>query len=287
MNRYLNSFLITTAIYIVIAFLLFFSFDDISIPDKHKENTRKISLNNINIIQESSQPKVESTPTQKPVEEVKPKPVIESVPKVVEEQKPIKKEPPKVTKPKELPKEAQELKKNIAKNFGDIKPPEKIGQKTKKELDINEAKQVQENILKETTTLQDKTLENFLSQKEPINKEILSELEKLYGAEYKTFTKVQKDYLEKNINNFQVITQRVLNRLGYPKLAAKLRIGGINTVEFLFHPNGDISDLRIITPSGYSILDEYSLELIKIAYKDYPKPKTTTKLRFRVFYNLY
>ena len=62
-------------------------------------------------------------------------------------------------------------------------------------------------------SIQEKTLENFLSQKEPVNKEILSELQKLYGSEYETFTKVQKAYLEKNIGNFQTITQKVLDRI--------------------------------------------------------------------------
>ncbi|PUE66315.1 hypothetical protein B0175_06295 [Arcobacter lacus] len=163
----------------------------------------------------------------------------------------------------------------------------KIAQNTKKSADIKQAKEIQKNILKESNALQEKTLENFLSQKEPINKNILNELEKLYGEEYKTFTKVQKAYLEKNLNNFQVITQRVLDRLGYPKLAAKQKIGGVNIVEFMFHPNGDISDLRIIDSSGYAVLDEYTIELIQIAYKDYPKPETTTKLRFKVFYRIY
>ena len=35
-----------------------------------------------------------------------------------------------------------------------------------------------------------------------------------------------KSIFRTNINNFQVITQRVLIGLGYPKLAAKLKIGG-------------------------------------------------------------
>lgn len=163
----------------------------------------------------------------------------------------------------------------------------KISQNTKKSADIKQAKKMQKNILKETNALQEKTLENFLSQKEPINKNILNELEKLYGEEYKNFTKVQKAYLEKNLNNFQVITQRVLDRMGYPELAAKQKIGGINTVEFIFYPNGDISDLRIINSSGYSVLDKHSIELIEIAYKDYPKPTEPIKIRFRVFYRAY
>ncbi|MDD3009570.1 MAG: TonB family protein [Arcobacter sp.] len=181
----------------------------------------------------------------------------------------------------EIIKEKKQLVKNIEKNV-----------ERKKEVNFEKAKKLQDNLLKEQivkneNSLQEKTLENFLSQKEPVNKEILTELEKLYGEEYQTFTKVQKAYLEKNLNNFQVITQRVLDRLGYPKLAAKLKIGGINIVEFMFHPDGSITDLKIINSSSYAVLDEYTLELIEIAYKDYPKPTTTTKLRFKVFYRLF
>lgn len=161
-----------------------------------------------------------------------------------------------------------------------------------KKVDVEKSKELQKKVLNEQIvnkeeSLQDKTLENFLSQKEPVNKEILNELQKLYGEEYDKFTKVQKAYLEKNINNFQTITQRVLTRLGYPPLAAKLKIGGVNVIEFMFHPDGSITNLRVINSSGYAVLDDYSLELIEIAYKDYPKPQTSTKLRFNVQYRLY
>jgi len=162
----------------------------------------------------------------------------------------------------------------------------------KKQVDVEKSKNFQEKVVKEqivnkNNSLQNSILEDFLSQKEPINKEILNELEKLYGDEYQSFTKVQKAYLEKNLNNFQVITQRVLNRLGYPKLAAKLRIGGVNIVEFMFHPDGSITNLKITSSSGYEVFDKYSLELIEIAYKDYPRPTTSTKLKFNVNYQAY
>ncbi len=161
-----------------------------------------------------------------------------------------------------------------------------------KKVDIQKAKELQKIVLNEqivdkNSSIQDKTLENFLSQKEPVNKEILNELEKLYGSEYDKFTKIQKAYLEKNIGNFQTITQRVLDRLGYPPLAAKLKIGGVNIVEFMFHPDGSITNLKILDSSGYAVLDEYSINLIEIAYKNYPKPETSTKLRFYVNYRLY
>ena len=170
-------------------------------------------------------------------------------------------------------------------------PIKKIVEIPKKE-NIQKAKELQKTVLNEqivdkSSSIQDKTLENFLSQKEPVNKEILNELEKLYGKEYDKFTKIQKAYLEKNIGNFQTITQRVLDRLGYPQLAAKLKIGGVNIVEFMFHPDGSITNLKVLDSSGYAILDDYSINLIEIAYKDYPKPETSTKLRFYVQYRLY
>ncbi|MDX4012874.1 energy transducer TonB [Aliarcobacter skirrowii] len=169
-----------------------------------------------------------------------------------------------------------------------IKPKPKEQKEKEFKKDLQEAKSFQEKILKESSKLQEQTLENFLSQKDTIyNSEVFNELKELYGKEYDNFTTVQKAYLEKNINNFQIITQRVLNRLGYPHEAVRLKITGINIVEFIFHPNGDISDLRIIQSSGYSILDNRTLELIQIAYKEYPKPQTPTLLRFKVFYRLY
>lgn len=179
-------------------------------------------------------------------------------------------------------KEAKPLKKE------EPKPKKEITKEKVEIKELKEAKSFQEKILKESSKLQEQTLENFLSQKDTIyNSEVFNELKELYGKEYDNFTTVQKAYLEKNINNFQIITQRVLNRLGYPHEAVRLKITGINIVEFIFHPNGDISDLRIIQSSGYSILDNRTLELIQIAYKEYPKPQTPTLLRFKVFYRLY
>ena len=203
---------------------------------------------------------------------------------------------PEIEKKQEIKKteEIKNEKKETAKNEVKKVETKKIEKKAdvKKQIDIAQSKNFQEKVLEEQIvkkddSLQNSILENFLSQKEPINKEILGELEKLYGEEYQTFTKVQKAYLEKNLNNFQVITQRVLTRLGYPPLAAKLKIGGANVIEFMFHPDGSITNLRITNSSGYEVFDKYSLELIEIAYKDYPRPTTSTKLKFNVRYQLY
>lgn len=218
--------------------------------------------------------------------------------KIISEPKEVK----KIEKIKELEKveefkKTEKIKKTIIKEKKVEKKVDPVKIKNKniqaeKQIILEKSKKlqdkiVQEQIVNKNKSLQNSILEDFLSQKEPVNKEILNELEKLYGREYHSFTKVQKAYLEKNLNNFQVITQRVLNRLGYPRLAAKLRLSGVNIVEFMFHPDGSITNLKITSSSGYEIFDKYSLELIEIAYKDYPRPKTTTKLKFNVNYRAY
>lgn len=161
-----------------------------------------------------------------------------------------------------------------------------IKKQIKKSNDLQN-KILKNQIVKKENSIQHKTLEDFLSQRNPEEEKMLSQVERLYGREFETFTKVQKAFIKKNLNRFQAITQRVLNRLGYPYIARKMRLSGNNQVSFIFHPNGDITNLKITNSSGYSIFDEYSLELIRIAYKDYPKPKTPTKLIFNVHYRLY
>lgn len=211
--------------------------------------------------------------------------------KEIKEEKNIEIEKPKIEEKKEI-KPEKPIEKPIEKKIEKPIEKQKLLEQKNVKNDLKQAKEFQNKILKEHVienkpTIQEKTLENFLSQKEPVNKTILSELEKLYGKEYQNFTTVQKAYLEKNLNNFQIITQRVLDRMGYPKLAEKLRISGVNIVEFMFHPDGSITGLKITSSSGYTVFDDYSLELIQIAYKDYPKPTEKTKIKFQVFYRLY
>ena len=196
----------------------------------------------------------------------------------------------KVLKPKEAkkkivkPVKKPDIKKIVKKDRKKVIP---LNKKDLEKAAKLQNKMLDEQIVNKKTSIQKSTLENFLSQEEPVNNEMLSEILKLYGKEYETFTKVQKAFIEKNHNSFQVITQRVLTRLGYPRLARKLRLSGTNIVEFVFYPDGSIKNLKITKSSGYSVFDKYTLNLIEIAYKDYPRPKTATKLKFNVRYIIY
>ena len=112
-------------------------------------------------------------------------------------------------------------------------------------------------------------------------------IKQFYGEEFNTFTPTQKKFIEKNLGSIYRITQRTLTLNGYPPLAVQTRQQGTNIVTFYLHPNGDISNLRLKRRIGYAALDKNTLHTIRIAYKDYPLPKTKTKITFYVEYNLY
>ncbi|MEA3497487.1 MAG: TonB family protein [Campylobacterota bacterium] len=107
---------------------------------------------------------------------------------------------------------------------------------------------------------------------------------KLYGEEYFAFSKEQKKYLKTNLSKIGQITQRYLS---YPGISIQTRQSGINTVEFLFHPNGDISNLRITDSSQYTALDQNTIQTIKTAYKDYPRANEAVKIKIYVRYIMY
>jgi len=106
---------------------------------------------------------------------------------------------------------------------------------------------------------------------------------KLYGDEYFTYSKEIKKYLIKNLNSIGRITQMYLR---YPNISRRTKQQGMNIVEFYLYPNGDISNLKIKNNSGYTTLDKNTIKTIKLAYKDYPKPQSKTKIKIYVYYSL-
>ncbi len=112
------------------------------------------------------------------------------------------------------------------------------------------------------------------------NKEILE----LYGQEFGSLNRNQREFIKSNLDSIGKITQKYLK---YPLVAGKIGQEGQNIVEFYLHPNGDISELKLLTSSGFRLLDDNSIHTIKIAYKDYPYPSEKTKIRIRVTYRIY
>jgi len=107
---------------------------------------------------------------------------------------------------------------------------------------------------------------------------------KLYGEQYFEFSKYQRKYLKQNLNKIGQITQRYLK---YPSVSIRTKQKGINVVEFYLHPNGDITDLQLTDSSYYTALDTNSVDTIKIAYQDYPRPLEKVKIKIYIKYILY
>ncbi|MEA3353131.1 MAG: energy transducer TonB [Campylobacterota bacterium] len=114
--------------------------------------------------------------------------------------------------------------------------------------------------------------------------EITKSYIKLYELQYQDLSLFQKNYIKKNISTIGKITQQYLK---YPSISIRTNQQGTNIVEFTLHPNGDISNLTISDSSKYSSLDKNTIKTIKIAYKDYPRPKEPTPVKIYVNYILY
>ncbi len=112
-------------------------------------------------------------------------------------------------------------------------------------------------------------------------------IKRLYGKEFNTYSKTQKKFIKNNLGTIHRITQRTLSRNGYPDIAISTKQQGTNVVAFYLHPNGDITGLKLNRHIGYEALDKNTLQVIRLAYKDYPLPNQKTKIIFYVKYSIY
>jgi len=233
-------------------------------------------------------------PTPKPVvkEVVKPTPVIKK--KVVDNKKSVyvakkESEDNNVTKP-EPKKEEKIVKKKVKK-----KPKKTVKKKIKKK------KVTKKRVVKQRKPQRKRSknpLANALmgsgtsmypTQSRPASSgsNVAKMINQLYGKEFNGYSPTQKKFIKHNLGIIHRITQQTLWRNGYPETAKRTRQEGTNVVSFYLHPNGDISGLKLKKRIGYASLDKNTLEVIRIAYKDYPLPNQKTKIVFYVQYSIY
>lgn len=124
------------------------------------------------------------------------------------------------------------------------------------------------------------------SAKSTAGSNVSSNLQELYGEEFGKLTPGQQKYILDNQEIMRRITQQVLNRVARVNLDGSLRVNSSNVIEFYLHPNGDMSDFRFISKSGYFELDDITKETIEYAYAKYPRPAEKTLIRYNVFYHL-
>jgi len=282
-NRVVKALFISIVIYALLIFMYYTQIPKIEVPTKKSEG-HIVKLNILDIPTPKKVPKSVVKDVVPPTETLVKKPIAkkEVVKKEVVKKEVIKKKPQKVVKKKE-PKKKKVVKKKVVK-----KPVSKPKVVTKKSESL---KKFEEEMvyIPNAMIAQPLTTQKRVSSLPPVSQQSYPnhKVRRLYGKEFLAFTPTQKKFIKDNLNIIQQITQQALTRRGYPDEAGRTGQEGTNIVSFNLHPNGDISNLRLKSRIGYRALDDNTLTLIKVAYKDYPYPSTTTKIVFYVTYSIY
>lgn len=127
-------------------------------------------------------------------------------------------------------------------------------------------------------------LSELNNQMKAAKKEAGGPIKKLYGEDFDRLGKEEQKFIKDNLASIGRITEKYMK---YPDVAVQFRQEGTSLVEFYLHPNGDMTDMRLLTSSGYKSIDKSAMESIWIAYKDYPRPSTKTLIRMYMQYSIY
>ncbi len=86
--------------------------------------------------------------------------------------------------------------------------------------------------------------------------------------------------------NLEIIRRIIADSIEYPIVARRMGWEGTVVVGFTLSKDGDLLGVEIIKSSGYSLLDEYTVSVIKEVYKRFPLPKSDVRIKIPVSYHL-
>ena len=86
--------------------------------------------------------------------------------------------------------------------------------------------------------------------------------------------------------NLEIIRKIIADSIEYPIVARKMGWEGTVVVGFTLSKDGDLLSVEIIKSSGYSLLDEYTVSVIKEVYKRFPLPESDVRIKIPVSYHL-
>lgn len=287
MNRSTAALLIAIMFHALVLILFYYL---LSISAKHREKPQeqriKVSL------KEKSQP-VEKPAAIKneipPIEQAPPMPkgkqLEKAVPKTPQSKPPAEKEKPPEQKPQPQ-KEAQPEPEIKSESEPEKKPAYRHIEKTpSEEITITKTPVKKKSALYEKLSKPQAPQERE-KQKAESGTHISPNIQDAYGEAFGKLSEGEQKYIVDNQEIMRRITQEQLNRLGPVNIPRNLNVNTFNIIEFYLHPSGDITDLKIITDSGYEILDDTSLQTIEYSYHRYPLPKQKTLIRYKVGYYL-
>jgi len=287
LNR--SSFALFVALLIHLLFVLLFWILGLITPDiekkqVNKENKIKISLRELPKKHKKSGLKKEL---------IKPSPIAPPMPKGSQLKEIIKYKPQKSSKKTKLnpkPKPKIIKPKPIPQTKIEPLPPKKPYIELKKKIKKRVRNKEPIDPLYELLS-QDKSNDKRAKKAKTSNSKLGAggtsrEMKKLYGSEWGKLTTGQQEYLLDNTEIMRRITQEVLNRQARVSNINDINVNRSNVVEFYLHPNGDMSDFKFLSKSGYYVLDDITKATIGYAYSKYPRPSEKTLIRYNVFYNL-
>ncbi len=307
-KRTLKGFILSFLLHLLIFALFFFSFEKMKFTPPPPQSEKKITLNLSQFTPPA--PKPTPKPKQKPPV-VPPKPKVQPKPEPKPEKPVIETKPPvPVAKKKhvekkkgfevaKISKEENNATKVVKQESKKVKPKKKIAKKkkpVKKKVARRKPLPTTFHLPKKHT--KDKLANALLGGKRSAHRRPARRasapsgrtsrmINQLYGREFYSFTKTQQKFIKNHLDEIYRITQNTLVINGYPDVAVRTGQQGTNVVSFYLHPNGAITNLHLVRPIGYEALDKNTISVIQIAYKDYPRPKTKTKIVFYVNYRLY
>ncbi len=290
MNR--SSFALLVALLIHLLFLLLFWILGTLSPEikKPKEQEQKIKISLKELPKKHKESGLNKQKP-KPQKTAPPMPKGKQLKKIVKPNKPPVKYEPK--KPRKKPTLNKPQKPSKPKPKTKPKPKvEPLAQKPfipliEKKKDLNKTKKPKEKdplawMLEDKTKEEKKTHKTTVADGGSINNDI----KELYGEEFGKLTPGQQQYIIDNQEIMRRITQQVLTRVARVNLPRDLNVNRSNVIEFYLHPNGDMTDFKFLSKSGYYVLDDTTKETIEYAYSRYPRPKEKTLIRYNVYYNL-
>lgn len=196
------------------------------------------------------------------------------------------KKTPTLNKPKSKPKPKTPAKPKIE----PLPPTKPFIPLIEKKKDVNKTKKVEKVEENDPLAwmLEDKsdTEKKVVKKKVADGGNISQDIKEFYGEEFGKLTPGQQQYIIDNQEIMRRITQQVLTRVARVNLPRDLNVNRSNVIEFYLHPNGDMTDFKFLSKSGYYILDDTTKETIEYAYSRYPRPKEKTLIRYNVYYHL-
>jgi protein TonB len=86
--------------------------------------------------------------------------------------------------------------------------------------------------------------------------------------------------------NYTAIRDSILGNLQYPMMARRRGWSGQVEVSFTVNPDGNVNDLKILTSSGFPLLDEQAMTAIRRSSPFIPPPPMTVELVMPVTFRL-